>query len=110
MDNLVTSCQHCNLTKHDKVGVWPTPLGYYDISEAPPQIRDTRPFDRALYKVLFLLAVFTATFPPLAIRTANDGAIPQVSVFLFWLVIAVIPFIAGMTVYLSHKAKTRWLN
>lgn len=25
-DNLVTSCQNCNLGKHDKVGIWPNPL------------------------------------------------------------------------------------
>jgi len=29
-DNLVVSCQICNLRKHNTVGMWPKPIGYFD--------------------------------------------------------------------------------
>lgn len=30
MENLVTSCAKCNLQKHNSVGMWPKPIGYFD--------------------------------------------------------------------------------
>ena len=32
-DNLVTSCRMCNGEKHDTVGIWPKPIGYFDESD-----------------------------------------------------------------------------
>lgn len=29
-NNLVTSCEKCNLSKHSSVGLWPKPIGYFD--------------------------------------------------------------------------------
>jgi HNH endonuclease len=28
--NLVTACDKCNMKKHDAVGMWPMPIGYFD--------------------------------------------------------------------------------
>lgn len=30
IDNLVTSCQSCNSAKHNKIGMWPKPVGYFE--------------------------------------------------------------------------------
>lgn len=30
-DNLVTSCSNCNQKKHDKVGIYPKPIGYFEV-------------------------------------------------------------------------------
>jgi 5-methylcytosine-specific restriction protein A len=30
VNNLVTSCGHCNHSKHASVGMWPKPIGYFD--------------------------------------------------------------------------------
>ena len=32
-DNLVTACVGCNQHKHDTVGMWPKPIGYFDDKE-----------------------------------------------------------------------------
>ncbi len=29
-NNLVTACKKCNLSKHNSVGMWPKPIGYFD--------------------------------------------------------------------------------
>jgi hypothetical protein len=29
-DNLVTACEGCNQSKHDAVGMWPKPVGYFE--------------------------------------------------------------------------------
>ena len=34
-DNLVTSCVTCNLKKHDSIGMWPKPIGYFQKSNKP---------------------------------------------------------------------------
>lgn len=31
VSNLVTSCSDCNHYKHDSVGMWPKPIGYFDL-------------------------------------------------------------------------------
>ena len=36
IDNLVTSCQSCNSAKHNKIGMWPKPVGYFD--KKPKQV------------------------------------------------------------------------
>jgi len=30
IDNLVTACMSCNLSKRSKIGMWPNPIGYFD--------------------------------------------------------------------------------
>ena len=30
VNNLVTSCSRCNRHKHDSVGIWPKPIGYFN--------------------------------------------------------------------------------
>lgn len=30
INNLVTACEDCNYQKHDKVGIYPKPVGYFD--------------------------------------------------------------------------------
>lgn len=32
-ENLVVACKGCNLRKHNKVGMWPKPIGYFDIPD-----------------------------------------------------------------------------
>lgn len=34
-ENLVTSCQRCNSKKHNSVGIWPKPIGYFDENKNP---------------------------------------------------------------------------
>lgn len=33
--NSVTACKRCNLSKHDRVGIWPKPIGYFDNRKVP---------------------------------------------------------------------------
>jgi hypothetical protein len=84
INNLVTACPLCNVKKHNKVGLWPKPVGYWDDmagrdgreAELKEEARRTKP----QFSVLIYLGVadlITAFF----LRNV-DGYFP-------WLVFAV---------------------
>jgi len=31
IENLVTACANCNTKKQNKIGLWPKPIGYFDV-------------------------------------------------------------------------------
>lgn len=35
LENMVTACEHCNRRKHDAVGEWPKPIGYFRKRHSP---------------------------------------------------------------------------
>lgn len=37
-DNLVTSCARCNVQKHNRIGLWPKPIGYFESDKDKPRI------------------------------------------------------------------------
>lgn len=43
-ENLVTSCLRCNVKKHATVGMWPKPIGYFEI----------HPKEQNLFHIVFL--------------------------------------------------------
>lgn len=56
INNIVTACRHCNISKHDKVGIWPKPMGYFE----PEPVRKN--VNVILYWAItdFVLAFFAA--------------------------------------------------
>jgi len=38
MENMVTACAGCNSGKHDTVGIWPKPIGYFSQKKHSPEI------------------------------------------------------------------------
>ena len=38
VENLVTSCQRCNQKKHNSIGLWPKPIGYFDTNFSFPYL------------------------------------------------------------------------
>lgn len=51
IDNLVTACVKCNLSKHNKIGIWPVPLENYNKDEILKSV------------YLFLIGLFLITTP-----------------------------------------------
>lgn len=85
IDNLVTACARCNISKGSKVGYWPTPIApLADIAERSQAIRIGKRTMALLYICLLLLAVVTIAEPSMRMFWPITGGSLAVGSWFMW--------------------------
>lgn len=78
--NLVTACRRCNVSKHDKVGLWPKPIGYWK-RHTPLYILGLVNIGMQLIACSSLL--FFVLYGYFSGSTFSDSPVIQIAVFVF---------------------------
>lgn len=91
MNNMVTSCDVCNHKKHNKIGMWPKPLGYFNEREkiSKEAILGIRKEGSFLISGLLLWGFYAVIFLPIH----NDISIIIVK-SLSWITFSLFIFLA----------------
>ena len=58
-DNLVTACGSCNRKKQAKVGLWPMPIGYFDVQRSSYSLFDVIVISNAVVALMILGAILS---------------------------------------------------
>jgi len=60
IDNLVTACEFCNHSKHNRIGRWPKPIGYFEEHE---EIAQSAAYEIKRQAALVMISLFGSGIP-----------------------------------------------